>query len=74
MVYGPDRPYFKQKQKNYILRNLGQLAFLIYYFLLFEAKKMEHNKHINNPNQEAFIVIITNYTFSSVFAMQNNIF
>ena len=39
LVYGPDRPYFKQKQKI-MLQNFGQLAFfLIYYFLLFEKKK-----------------------------------
>ena len=39
-------------------------VFLIYYFLLFEEKRKNHNKHINNQNQEAFIVVIINYTFS----------
>ena len=46
LVYGPDRPYFKQKQKI-MLQNFGQLAFfLIYYFLLFEKKRKE--KSITN--------------------------
>ena len=33
LVYGPDRPYFKQK------KTLANWLFLIYYFLLFEKKK-----------------------------------
>ena len=57
------------KSKKIILQNFGQLDFfLIYYFLLFEEIEIKHNKHINNLNQEAFIVIIINYTFS-VFIM-----
>ena len=64
LVYGPDRPYFKQKQKNNITKFWPTDFFLVYYFLLFEEKEIKHNKHINNQNQEAFIVIIINYTFS----------
>ena len=33
LVYGLDRPYFKQKKKT-----LANWIFLIYYFLLFEEK------------------------------------
>ena len=64
LVYGPDRPYFKQKQKNNITKFWPTDFFLVYYFLLFEEKEIKHNKHINNQNQEASIVIIINYTFS----------
>ena len=35
LVYGPDRPYSKQKQKNYIAKFWPTGFFLIYYFLLF---------------------------------------
>ena len=45
MVYGPDRPYFKQKLKNNIAKFWRTGFFLIYYFLLFLKKK--HNKHNN---------------------------
>ena len=38
MVYGPDRPYFKQKQKNNITKFWPTDFFLIFYFLLFEEK------------------------------------
>ena len=36
LVYGPDQPYLKQKQKNIKFWPTG--FFLIYYFLLFEIK------------------------------------
>ena len=40
LVYEPDRPYFKEKQKKTILQNFDQLAFfLIDYFLVFFEKK-----------------------------------
>ena len=45
--------------------------------VFLKKKRIKHNKHINNQNQEAFIVIIISYTFSvfsSVFVIQNNIF
>ena len=64
LVYGPDWPYFKQKQKNNITKFWPTDFFLVYYFLLFEEKEIKHNKHIYNQNQEASIVIIINYTFS----------
>ena len=46
LVYGPNRPYFKQKQKNNT--KFGPTGFfLIYYFLLFEKKKeIKHSKLI----------------------------
>ena len=52
------------KHEKIITQNVDQQACLIYYFLLFEEKEIKHNKHINNQNQEAFIVIIINYIFS----------
>ena len=66
LVYGPDRPYFKQKQKkNSITKFWPTGFFLIYYFLLFEKKErkkeIKQQTYINNQNQEAFIVITTNY-------------
>ena len=45
LVYGPDRPYFKQKQKN-ITKFRPTGFFLIYYFLLFEKKETKHDKLI----------------------------
>ena len=39
LVYGPDRPYFKQKQKNNISKFWLSGLFLIYYFLLFQKNK-----------------------------------
>ena len=42
LVYGPDRPYFKQKQKYYKI--LANWLFLIY-SLLFEKNK-KYNKLI----------------------------
>ena len=57
LAYGPDRPYFKQKQKKNIFQHFDQLAFLIYYFLLFFKK----NIYIQQTYQDAFIAIIINY-------------
>ena len=39
LVYGRNRPYFKQKQKNNITKFWPTGLFLIYYFLLFEKKR-----------------------------------
>ena len=39
LVYGPDRPYFKQKKKNNITNCWPTGGFFIYYFLLFEEKR-----------------------------------
>ena len=79
---GPTDPTFS-KNKKIILQNIGHWLFLIYFFFFFffflfcylKKKEIKHNEHINNHNQEAFIVIIINYVFR-VFssAMQNNIF
>ena len=53
------------KDKKTILKNFGRLTFFLsYYFLVFDKKEIKRSKHTNNQNQEAFIVIITNYTFS----------
>ena len=65
MVYGSDRPYFKQQQKK--INNITKFCltgiFLVYYFLLFEKKKKKQNitTYLNNQNQNAFAVIIINY-------------
>ena len=49
LAYGPDRPYFKQKQKKNIFQRFDQLAFLISYFLLFFfRKKKKHHKLIKS--------------------------
>ena len=39
LVFRPDRPYFKQKQKNNIPKFWPAGFFLIYYFMLFEEKR-----------------------------------
>ena len=39
LVYGPDRPYFKQKQKNNISKFWLSGLFLIHYFLLLKKNK-----------------------------------
>ena len=41
---------------------LANWLFIILCF--FKKKEIKHNKHINKENQEAFILIIKNYTFS----------
>ena len=41
LVYGPNRPCFKQKQKNNITKFWPSGSFLICYFLLFENKKQK---------------------------------
>ena len=72
--YGPDRPYFKQKQKNNLTTFWPIEFFLIYYFLLFE--KINKNLY-KQPKRRSIIVIIINYKiagFSSVLVMQNIIF
>ena len=70
MVFGPDRPYFKQKQKN-ITKFWPTGFFLIYCFLLFEKNKNKKphkfQTYINNQNQEAFIVIMINYKLQLFF-------
>ena len=43
------------KNKKLILKNV---------FCFLKKKEIKQNKHINNQNQEAFIVIMMNYTFS----------
>ena len=55
------------KNKKVILQTFCQLAFFNLLLLkkIFEEKKK--NKHINNQKQEAFILIITNDTFSVLF-------
>ena len=61
---GPTDPTLS-KSKKIILQNVDQLAFfqsIIFCFL--KKKEIKHNKHINNQNQEVFIVIVINYTFS----------
>ena len=58
LVYGPDRLYFKKKQKNNSTKSFNLL-----FSAFWKKKEIKHNKHINNQNQEAFIVIITNYIF-----------
>ena len=63
LVYESDRPYFKQNKKP-ILQNFTLLAFfksITFYFL--KKKEIKHNNRINKQSQEAFIVIIINYTF-----------
>ena len=61
---GPTEPTLS-KNKKIILQNFGQLAFFeSIIFCFFRKKEIKYNKHINNQNQEAFIVIIINYTFS----------
>ena len=47
LVYGPDRPYFKQKQKK-ILKHFGQLA--CFFTLLFSAF-CKNSTYIRNKNQ-----------------------
>ena len=44
LVYGPDRTYFKQKQRNIITKFWPTCFFLIYYILLFDEKKKKNNK------------------------------
>ena len=39
LVFGSNRPYFKQKQKNNITKFGPSGFFLIYYFLIFENKR-----------------------------------
>ena len=58
----PDRPYFKQKQKNNITK-FWQIDFfkIIIFCFFFLIKEIEQQTYINNQNQEAFIVIIINY-------------
>ena len=46
LVYRPDRPYFKQKQKNNITKFWATGFFLIYYFLLFEFSEPEKDIHL----------------------------
>ena len=61
---GPTDPTLN-KNKKIILKTFGQLAFFkSITFCFLKKKEIKHNKHINNQNQEAFIVIVTNYTFS----------
>ena len=52
------------KNKKIILKISGQQAF---YSLLFSSllkkNEIKHNEHINNQNQEVFIVIVINHTF-----------
>ena len=63
---GPTDPTLS-KNKTMILQNFGQLAFfksVIFCFL--KKKEIKYNKYINNQNQEEFIVIIINYTFSVI--------
>ena len=61
---GPTDPTLS-KNKKIILQNLGQLAFFKSIFFWFSLKKKQTklNKHTNNQNQQAFILIIMNYTF-----------
>ena len=72
LVYGPDRPYFKQKKKNNITNCWPTGVFLSIIFCFLKKKEIKLLKRINNQNQEAFSVIVIN--FSPVFAMQNNVF
>ena len=51
LAYGPDRPYFKQKQKKNIFQRFDQLAFLISYFLLFFFRK---KKNITNLSRRIY--------------------
>ena len=48
LVYGPDRPYFKQKQKNDITKfwPTGFFQSTIFCFLRIKKKEMKHNKLI----------------------------
>ena len=39
LVYGPNRPYFKQKQENNITKFWPSGFFTVYYTLLFEKNK-----------------------------------
>ena len=39
LLYTPNRPHFKQNQKNDITQLWANGFFLIYYFLLFEEKR-----------------------------------
>ena len=69
LVYGANRPYFKQKQKNNIAK-FWPTGFFLSIILSFLKK----NKKKNITNQEAFIAIIMlafHADFSSVFAIQN---
>ena len=63
MAYGPDWPYFNQKQKNNITKFWPTGFFKSIIFSFLKKKEIKHNKHINNQNQETFIAIIINYTF-----------
>ena len=37
--------------------------------MLFEEKEVKHNKHLNNQNQKAFIVIIININLAFFFCV-----
>ena len=39
------------------------------FFCFLKKKEIEHNKHINNQHQEAFMVLIINYTFAFFFCV-----
>ena len=66
LVYGPNRPYFKQKQNNDITKFWSTGFFKSIIFCFLKKIEIKYNKHINNQNQEEFIVIIINYTFSVI--------
>ena len=65
LVYGPDRPYFKEKQKKNITKFWASTIYLIYYILLFEKRKKKETEqtHISNQNQDELIILwqIINY-------------
>ena len=65
LVYRPDRPCFKQKQKNDITKLWPTAFFLNLLLSAFCFLQKKRNKmlqaYINNQNQEVFIVIIINY-------------
>ena len=66
LVYGHNRPYFKQKQNNDNTKFWSTDFFKSIIFCFLQKIEIKYNKHINNQNQEEFIVIIINYTFSVI--------
>ena len=61
---GPTDPTLSKNEENNITKFWPTGSFWSIDFFFLKKKENKQNKHINNKNQEAFIVMIISRTFS----------